>query len=66
MLHTTVPASKPSGSEEEVFFIKYFSMYFLDLNLGPLAWDHLGPWDLHFNKLDKGPLGNATCQSLST
>ena len=21
------------------------SMYFYDLNLGPLAWDYLGPWD---------------------
>ena len=21
--------------------------------------DHLGPWDLHFNKLHKRPLGNA-------
>ena len=24
--------------------------------------DHLGPSDLHFIKLDKGPLGNATYQ----
>ena len=21
-------------------------------------WDHLGPWDLHLNKLGKGPLSN--------
>ena len=26
--------------------------------------DHLGPSDLHFIKLDKGPLGNATFQFL--
>ena len=23
-----------------------------------MAQDHLGPWDLHLNKLGKGPLGN--------
>ena len=27
--------------------------------------DHLGPSDLHFIKLDKGPLGNATFEHLS-
>ena len=32
MLHTNFQASKPSGSEEEVFY--YFSMYFYGLNLG--------------------------------
>ena len=41
---------------------EYFSMYFFGLNLGPLAWGHLGPWDLHLNKLGRGPLGNATYQ----
>ena len=33
MLHTKFQASKPSGSEEEFFFI-FFSMYFYGLNLG--------------------------------
>ena len=23
-----------------------------------MVQDHLGPWDLHLNKLGKGPLGN--------
>ena len=32
-LHTKLPASKPSNSEEEDFLI--FSMYFYGLNLGP-------------------------------
>ena len=34
-------------------------MHFYGSNLGPLARDNLGPWDLHLNKLGKGPLGNA-------
>ena len=25
-----------------------------------MSWSHLGPCDLHLNKLGKGPLGNAT------
>ena len=37
-------------------------MYFFGLNLGPLARGHLGSWDLHLNKLGRGPLGNATYQ----
>ena len=45
----------PSGSE-----VEDFSIYFYDLNLGPLALGHLGPWDLHLNKIGKGPQGNAT------
>ena len=54
MLNTRFQASKPSGSEED------FSMYIYDLNLGPPGAGHLGTWDLHLNKLCKGPLGNAT------
>ena len=60
MLVTEFQASKPSGSEEEDF--EYFSMYFYGSNLQPLARSHLGPWDLHLNKIGKGPLGNATIQ----
>ena len=41
---------------------EYFSMYFYGLNLGPLASGHLRPWDLHLNKLCRGPLGYATYQ----
>ena len=59
MLHTKFQASKPSSSEKEDFF-KYFSLHFYDLNLEPLARDHLEPWDLHLNKLGKELLGNAT------
>ena len=59
MLHTEFQATKPSGSEEKSF--EYFSLYFYDLNLS-LAQVHLGTWDLHLNKLGKGPLGNATYQ----
>ena len=39
---------------------EYFSTYFYDLNLEPLARNHLGIWDLHLHKIGKGPLGNAT------
>ena len=60
MLHTKFQASKPSGSEEEDFWI--FSMQFYGLNLGRLTRGHLGPWDLHLNKLGRGSLGNATYQ----
>ena len=60
MLVTEFQTSKPSGSEEEDF--EYFSMYFYGLNLQPLLRSHLGPWDLHLNKIGKGPLGNATIQ----
>ena len=60
MLHTKFQASKPSGSEEVDFLI--FFMYFHGLNLRPLARGHLGPWDLHLNKLGRGPQGNATYQ----
>ena len=41
---------------------KYFSMYFYGWNLQLVARSHLGPWDLHCNKIGKGPLGNATNQ----
>ena len=58
MLYTQFQASKPSGSKEEDFFL-YFSMYFNGSHLDPLARGHLGPRDLHLNKLGKGPLGNA-------
>ena len=61
MLHTEFQSAKPNGSEEGRFF-KYFSMYFCDLNLGPLG---VGPsWTLgpYLNKLGEGPLGNATYQ----
>ena len=61
MLHTEFQASEPSGSEEDDFLI-FFYIYFYDLNLGPQVQDHLGPSDLHFIKLDKEPLGNATYQ----
>ena len=61
MLQTKFQASKPSGSEEEDFF-EYFTMHFYGLNLRPLTEGHLGPWDLHLNKLGRGPLGNATYQ----
>ena len=30
---------------------QYFYMYFYGSNLGPPARGHLGPWDLHLNKL---------------
>ena len=55
MLHTKFQAYNSNGSGEEDFLI--FPMYFYDSNL---ARDHLGPWDLHLNKLGKSPLGNAT------
>ena len=57
MLHTKYQVSKPSGSEGEDFFI-----FIYGLNLEPLTRGHLGPWDLHLNKLDKEPLDNATYQ----
>ena len=57
MLYTQFQASKPSGSEEED--ILYFSMYFNGSHLRPSGKGHLGPRDLHLNKLGKGPLGNA-------
>ena len=41
---------------------EYFSMYFYGLNLWPLTRSHLGPWDLHLNKLGRGSVGNATYQ----
>ena len=30
-----------------------------------MAQGHLGTWDIHLNKLGKGPLGNATYQMCS-
>ena len=30
-------------------------MYFFDLNLGPPGAGHIETWDLHLNKLGKGP-----------
>ena len=57
MLHTKFQTSGPSGFEEEDFLI-----YFYGLNLGPMAWGHVGPWDLFFNKLGNGPPGNSKYQ----
>ena len=63
LVHTKFQASKPSGSEENFgIFFYVFSMYFYGLKLGPLARSHLAPWDLHLNKIGKGPLGNAKYQ----
>ena len=64
MLHTKFQASEPSGSKEEDFLI--YSIHFYGSNLGPLARGHLGPWDLHLNKLGRGALGNATYQISNT
>ena len=64
MLYTKFQASEPSGSEEEDFLIYFYAFY--GSNLGPLARDHLGPWDLRLNKLGKGAPGNATYQISST
>ena len=61
MLYTKFQAAEPSGSEEEDFLI-----YFYGSKLGPLATDHLGPWDLGLKKLGKGAPGNATYQISST
>ena len=36
MLHPEFQASEPSGSEEEDF-LKFFYIYFYDLNQGPLG-----------------------------
>ena len=60
MLHTKFQPSKQSGSEKKIF--EHFSMYFYGLNLGPPGMGHLRTWDLHLNKIGKGPLGNATYQ----
>ena len=57
MLHTQFQTSGLSGSEEEDFLIHFYGS-----NLGPLARGHLGPWDLHLNKLGRGALGNASYQ----
>ena len=45
---------------------QYISVHFYGSNLGPLARDHLGPWDLRLNKLGKGPPSNASYQISST
>ena len=37
--------------------LKYFSVYFYGLNLGPPVQGHLGPWDILLNKFGKGPPG---------
>ena len=67
MSHTKFQVSETCGSETED--LEYFSTYFYGSYLGPLARDHLGPWDLHLNKLGKGLLGiwysqNKTCIKL--
>ena len=62
MLHTEFKASEPSGSEEEDFLIFFLYIFFMISILDPQVQDHLGPSDLHFIKLDKGPLSNATYQ----
>ena len=48
----------PAVLKKKIF--EYFSMYFYGSNLQPLARSHHGPWDLHLNKISKGPLVNAT------
>ena len=58
MLYTQFQASKPSGSEEEDFFYIFLCISMVHTQ-DPLARGHLGPRDLHLNKLGKGPLGNA-------
>ena len=55
-LHTKFQASKPSGSEEEDFWIFFYVF---------LWFEPMTPWgttilDPHLNKLGKGPLGNAS------
>ena len=52
MLFTQFQVSKPSGFEEEVFFIFFY--VFLCLKLGPLARNYLGPLDLQV-VLNLGP-----------
>ena len=56
---------EPIGSVEE-HFLKNVFMFFYGMNLGPPGGGHLGPWDLHLNKLGKGSPGNATCRISST
>ena len=58
MLYTKFQASEPSGSEEEDFLIYFYA--FLWFEPRTPARGHLGPWDLHLNKLGRGALGNAT------
>ena len=60
MLHTEFQASKPNGFEEEDFLIFFY--VFLWFKPRTPGADHLLSWDLHLNKLGKGPLGNATYQ----
>ena len=60
MLHTKLQASKPSDYEEEDFLIFFY--VFLWFEPTTLTRGHLGPWDLHLNKLGRSPLGNATYQ----
>ena len=55
MLHTKFQTTGSSGSEVEDFL-----KYFYGSNFGPLVRGHLGPWDLHLNKIGKGLLGNVT------
>ena len=55
MLQTKFQAPDPSNSGEEDFLnIFHF------LTQDPLPQGHFGPKDHHLNKLDRGPLGNAT------
>ena len=58
MLHTKFQASEPSGSVEEDFLIYFYA--FLWFGPRTLARNHLGPWELHLNKVVKGLLGNGT------
>ena len=60
MLHTKFKYLSHVVLKKKIF--EYFSMYFHGLNLRPLNRGHLGPWDLHLNKLRRGPLGNVTYQ----
>ena len=61
MLHTKFQASKPCGSEEEDFWIFFYVFLWFEPTT-PWRRGHLGPWDLHLNKLGRDPLGNATYQ----
>ena len=60
MLHPLFQASEASDSEEEDF-LKIFSTYFYDLNLGLSVWrGHFGPQGYHLNKFGRCQLDNAT------
>ena len=53
-----ISTSGPSGSEER--FLNIFLCISMVRPKDPLARSHLGPLDLHLNKIGRGALGNAT------